>query len=67
MTPITIQVFQNGEPVGEYRANVPVETETAAVDYVLSRARIDLRYRFLGRDGIVLPSDPHDYMLYQGR
>ena len=60
---LTIQVFQNGEAVGEYRANVSgVTTEQQAVDKFISCARIDLRYRFLGMNGILMPSYPNDYL-----
>jgi hypothetical protein len=55
-TRITIQVSQDGESVGEYIANVEAATETEAVDKFLQHARIDLRYRFLGRHGYIFPS-----------
>lgn len=60
---LTIQVFQNGEAVGEYVANFPKETETEAVDLFLQHARIDLRYRFLGEYGFVQPSEKYYLVL----
>ena len=60
---ITIQAFQNGQAVGEYRANVKeAKTEQEAVDMFLKHARIDLRYVFLGARGKLTPSFPNEYL-----
>jgi len=64
---IAIQIFQNGEAVAEKVADIHAETEQAAVDYIFSHLRIDLRYRFLGMHGFVLPTPSvNDYMLWNG-
>lgn len=61
---ITIQVFENNEPMGEHVANVgEVQTEQEAVDVMSRHLRIDLRYRFLGMHGFLKPSFPNDYMV----
>lgn len=64
---ITVQVFQNGEAIGEYRANVKeAKTEQEAVDTFLKYARIDLRYVFLGARRKLTPSSPNDSYLVAG-
>ncbi len=65
---MTLQVFKNGEPVGEYVSTVKAATtEQEAADYMLKNLRIDCRYRFLGARGFVIPTKSHnDYMLFNG-
>jgi len=61
---LTVQVFQNSKPIGEYIANVrDAKTEQEAVDTFIRCARIDLRYRFLGSRGMLRPSFPNEYLV----
>ncbi len=50
---LTVQVEQQGNPVGEYVCMVPGQTAEEAVAYFMQRARIDLKFRFLTGYGYV--------------
>jgi hypothetical protein len=63
---IAMQVFDNGEPLGEYVFSAGT-TEQAIVDDLFRHARIDFQYRFLGSYGFIIPTGKDgDYMLFNG-
>lgn len=64
---LTVLIFRNGEPLAEHAMWIKSATETEAVDTFLRLARIDFRYKFLGQNGFVLPSDPNDYLIWKGK
>lgn len=68
---ITVQIFENGKPLGEGTATVAdALTEQDAVDTIFQHVRIDRQYRFLGNNGFIIPSTAvstgSDYLLYNG-
>lgn len=64
---ITVQIFRNGEALGEGHATLEAESEQAAVDEIFRHVRIDQRYRFLGHNGFITPTGESDsYLLWNG-
>ena len=55
---ITVQVLSMIDgSVREVIANVPADSEQSAVDKLFAIAKDEMAYKYLGMDGILVPSD----------
>jgi hypothetical protein len=56
MARLTVQVFQDGKPVGEYVFTSKTKSEQEMADWMQANRKPGIELRFLGHYGIIKPA-----------